>query len=207
MRIFKLAVTGSAGSGKSLVCQRLFHLGWPVFDCDRIARRLVEPGQPAYERMIDLFGKEVVLNSGDLDRGRIREMMVRSPDRRKKMEAMLHPAIVKSLFDKIELTAAGGRDRVAAEVPLLFELDLDRKFDYCVTVAVEREKMIGRIAERDHVSRESARKILALQMDTDEKIRRSDHVIHNNGGIGELLDLVDVLHVQLEKQILTIDFK
>jgi dephospho-CoA kinase len=204
MEIFKLAVTGSAGSGKSFVCQRLFQLGWPVFDCDRIARQVVEPGQAAYKKMVDLFGNGCVRADGTLDRTRLRNIIIHSEDQRKKMEQILHPAIVRTLFEKIEVAAVNSHIKVAVEVPLLFELDLDKRFDYCVTVAVEREKMIQRIVLRDKVSEKSAEKMLDLQMGLEEKIRRSDYVIWNNSGIETLLESVAVLNDHIEKEVLTI---
>lgn len=203
MDIFKLAVTGSAGSGKSFVCRRLAQLGWPVFDCDRIAREVVEPGQAAYDKMVNLFGKECVREDGTLDRAKLRNIMIHSADQRKKMEEILHPAIVTRLFEKIRMAAKNSHQKVAVEVPLLFELDLDQQFDYSVTVAVSREEMIRRIVLRDKVSESSARKILDLQMGLEEKIGRSDYVIWNNSGEEELQASVDTLNDHLEKEVLT----
>lgn len=204
MEIFKLAVTGSAGSGKSFVCQRLFHLGWPVFDCDRIARQVVEPGQAAYHQVVGLLGKDCVQADGSLNRAMLRNIIINSEDKRKKIESILHPAILKTLFEKIEVVAFNHHSRVAVEVPLLFELDMDKQFDYSVTVAVGRDEMISRIVDRDKVSVSSAEKMLALQMDQAEKIKRSDYVIWNNKGIKELLDSVDAMNDHLEKEVLTL---
>lgn len=203
MNIFKLAITGSAGSGKSVVCNRLSDLGWPMFDCDRIARQVVEPGQKAYDQMVDLFGKQCVGADGSLDRAKLRSIILGSDSLRREMEEILHPAILTDLDEKIKATALD-HQMVAVEVPLLFELNMEERFDYCVTVAVDRSQMVERIISRDNVTRESAEKILDLQMDLDEKIKRSDHVIWNNGGIKELLASVDGLDNRLKKDFLTI---
>ncbi len=203
MEIFKLAITGSAGSGKSLVCLRLFHLGWPVFDCDRIARQVVAPGRPAYYEMVGLFGPDCVMTSGELDRAKMRHIIVNSDTMRQRMEAIIHPAILESLFEKMEITAASGQKKVAVEVPLLFELGLDSQFDCCVTVAATHDAMTQRIVARDRVPEQSARKMLALQMDIEEKISRSDHVIWNNADMDQLMRSVDELDKLLGKEILT----
>ncbi len=203
MDIFKLAVTGSAGSGKSRVCQRLFSLGWPVFDCDRIAREVVEPGQPAYEKMVSLFGPECVAPDQTLDRAKIRAIIIESLEMRKKMEAIQHPAILDELFNRIEAAFCSGHRMAAAEVPLLFELSMEDRFDYNVTIAVDPSVMVDRIVRRDKVSEASARKMLSIQMDLEEKIRRSDRVLWNNRSEQELMASVDQLDGFLRKQFLT----
>ncbi len=75
MAIFKIAVTGSAGSGKSLVGACFSELGLKVFDCDKIARQVVEPGEQAYNAIIRFFGKKIVQNNGSLDRTKLRTII------------------------------------------------------------------------------------------------------------------------------------
>ena len=74
--ILKIAVTGSAGSGKSLVCQRFKEIGLVTLDCDIIARQVVEPGMPGFKKIVDLFGQKVVQKQGTLDRAKLRNIIV-----------------------------------------------------------------------------------------------------------------------------------
>ncbi len=76
MKILKIAITGSAGSGKSLVCQRLGQTGVATLDCDYIARKVVEPAMPGFTKIVELFGKKVIQKNGTLDRAMLRAIIV-----------------------------------------------------------------------------------------------------------------------------------
>jgi len=199
MNILKIAVTGSAGSGKSIVCRRFNELGLVTLDCDQIAREVVEPGKPAYNKVVALFGNDVVLENRQLDRLKLRNIIVDKPGLRKKMEGILHPQILKDLFLQIETADYKKEKAVAVEVPLLFELDMNIAFDVSITVAAKDGDLIQRISSRDSVSTESAKKILDLQLAQEEKIKRSDFVLWNKGTLQELFDSVDKLYAQLKK--------
>ena len=94
MSILKIGVTGSAGSGKSLVCEGFARLGLEVFDCDLIAREVVEPGGAAYARVAALFGSGVVCDDGRLDRAKMRQIVLADAGKRQALEALLHPEII-----------------------------------------------------------------------------------------------------------------
>jgi dephospho-CoA kinase len=203
--ILKIGVTGSAGSGKSLVCQGFETLGLVTFDCDLIARHIVEPGQKAYEGVVSCFGPDVVKQDKTLDRARLRIMMVNRPDLRRQLEALLHPLIIAQMVLQMETAVYDREPACAVEVPLLFELGMAIKFDVTVVVVVAtREALVARISNRDKVSAESAGKMLALQMSQEEKINQANHVIENNGNPGELFESVEKLYIKIKKEFLTI---
>lgn len=202
--ILKIGVTGSAGSGKSLVCQGFKRLGLVTFDCDLIARQVVEPGQTAYEAVIACFGSEAVKPDKTLDRGWLRNRVVQRPDLRKQLEALLHPLIVEKMVLDMR-TAVYDRERACAvEVPLLFELKMGNEFDVTIVVVSDQSTLLERITRRDKVSLESAGKLLDLQMAQSEKIRQADHVIENYGKPGELFESVEKLYFKIKKEFLTI---
>lgn len=203
MEILKIAVTGSAGSGKSLVCQRLGELGLVTLDCDRIARQVAEPGKKAYNKIIDLFGRQVVLEDKTLDRVAMRKMIIKKNALRKKLEKILHPEIQEEMIRQIENAEYGKAKAAAVEVPLLFETGTDKFFDLSIMVAAKVETLVNRIAERDGVSSEEARGILYLQLFQEEKKALADHIIINTGSCSELFDSVDKLFHKIEKQGLT----
>ena len=202
--ILKIGVTGSAGSGKSMVCQGFKRLGLVTFDCDLIARQVVEPGQTAYEAVIACFGSEAVKPDKTLDRGWLRNRVVQRPDLRKQLEALLHPLIVKKMVLDMK-TAVYDRERACAvEVPLLFELKMGSVFNVTIVVVSDQSTLLERIAMRDKVSLESAGKLLDLQMAQSEKIKQADHVIENYGKPGELFESVEKLYIKIKKEFLTI---
>ena len=154
--IYKIGVTGSAGSGKSLVCRRFSELGIYVISSDEIARQVVEKGMPAYTKLVDLFGSRAVLEDGSLNRPVLRKIISSNPGMKTKLENIVQPEILKELFSKIQVREKKGDKIVVAEVPLLFELDLKNRFDLIITVAADENKLKKRIAERDGVTENEA---------------------------------------------------
>jgi dephospho-CoA kinase len=203
MSIFKIAVTGSAGSGKSLVCKNFIELGLTGFDCDQIAREVVEPGMQAYNEIVDLFGQKIVAKDKSLNRPALRKIIANNDKLRKSLEDIIHPAILNNLFFKIDKTEARGEKIVVVEIPLLFELGLKDRFDYIVTVAGDEEDLIARIMNRDNVSTQDAKDILNIQFSQKEKIEESDHVIWNTAGASDVKGAVDRLYQKIQKEYLT----
>lgn len=203
MKNLRIAVTGSAGSGKSLVCQRFKAIGLVTLDCDIIARQIVEPGMPGFEKIVKLFGQKVVGKQGTLDRAKLRNIIVSDSLLRQKMEDILHPQILKEMVFQIENAEVEDKNAVVVEVPLLFELDMEEQFDVTIVVAAQDMDLIKRISDRDNVAKKDARKILDLQMSQEEKISRADYVIFNRGTRSELFDSVDNLFNKIQKEFLT----
>ncbi len=200
-----IGVTGSAGSGKSLVCRRLGELGMATLDCDRIARQVVEPGEEGLAQLIERFGPELLDKTGRLDRKALRKILVDDEQQRTEIENILHPLIREKMCGQMEeVLYKCGKKAVAVEVPLLFETNLAQLFDVTIAVTAEKAKLAQRISRRDHVSEAEAGKILALQMSQEEKSGRADHVITNSGTLSQLFDSVDKLFDKLEKEFLTI---
>ncbi|MFH2093094.1 MAG: dephospho-CoA kinase [Pseudomonadota bacterium] len=201
----KIGVTGSAGSGKSLVCQRFNTLGVVTLDCDRIARQVVQPGEPGLEKLVDIFGPDVLCKDGTLDRKKLRHILINDKKQCDIIEKTLHPLIRQQLFQQIESAPYKGESKaVAVEVPLLFESGMDNMFDFTIAVIASEDELAERICRRDDVSVKDARKMLGLQMSQHEKAMRADHVIVNKGTLLQLFDSVDKLFDKIQKEFLTI---
>lgn len=202
-RIIKIGVTGSAGSGKSMVCQYFKQLGLVVLDCDQIAREVVMPGTPGLQKVVELFGKEILDKDNQLDRSALRKKIIHNSEARKQLEQLLHPMIQVEMM--VQMTHARFRDKhaVAVEVPLLFELNMTDCFDVTVTVIAEEKELVRRISRRDNVPKAEAQKILAIQMSQEEKKQKADHTILNTHDPSQLFDLVRKLYHKIEKDTLT----
>lgn len=201
--IVKIGVTGSAGSGKSLALKAFASLGLVTLDCDQIARQVVAPGQKGYEGVKKLFGPQVVTPDKSLDRAGMRRMMMDRPELRRQLEALLHPLIFEALFTQMATADYGPEKACAAEVPLLFETGMQKKFDVVVMVAAPEDALVRRIAQRDKVGPAEAKKMLSLQMDQAKKMAQSDYVIQNQGGPGEVFESVADLYAEIKKEFLT----
>jgi len=194
----KIGVTGTAGSGKSLVCSRFSQSGIAVVSCDEIARQVVMPGLPAYDALVSHFGRRIVLKNGTLDRSSLRRVISRSPAQREKLEGIVQPAILEELSAQMTRALKGRGGIVAAEVPLLFELGLGDRFDVLITVAAEKEQRVQRVARRDSVSEDQAADLLAMQMSQQEKTAGADLVLWNTGSVDAFFSTVDSLALKLK---------
>jgi len=203
MKILKIAVTGSAGSGKSLVCQRFKVLGLVTLDCDVIAREIVEPGMPGFTKIVELFGQKVVRKEGTLDRAKLRNIIVNDDLLRQKMESILHPRILNEMVFQMENAVVKIHKAVVVEVPLLFELGMEKQFDVTIAVKAQDMDLVQRICDRDNVTKEDAKKVLDLQMSQEDKMVRAGHVIINKGTRSELFESVDNLFDKIQKEFLT----
>ena len=201
--MLKIGVTGSAGSGKSLVCEGFRRIGLIALDCDEIARQVVEPGQAAYDQVVKAFGVRVVAPDGRLDRPELRRMIVNAKENREKLESILHPVIINETVRLMDDAVLLKKVSCAVEVPLLFELGMESLFDVVVVVTATDSSLVDRISCRDGVARESAEKLLALQMPQSEKVKRADYVIENRGEPDAVFTSVEVLYQKLVNQRLT----
>jgi dephospho-CoA kinase len=198
-KVFKVAVTGGAGSGKSLVCNRLKELGIKIISADTLAREAVAPGSTAHEKILKHFGARVVLNDGTLNRQMLRRIIVNDSDARLSLERFIHPEISKLMQQKMAHAEQHG-DRVAAvEVPLLFELGMEEQFDLVVVVSADRKLRVKRLMDRDNVSRDQAEELLNVQMPDQEKVERAGFVLPNDGSKEQLIRSVDRLYEKFLK--------
>ncbi len=189
----KIAVTGGAASGKSTVCRRFREKGLTVICLDEVSRDLMQPGKPVFTRVVRDFGPEVILDDGTLDRATLRSMISGDPGARAKLENVVQPAILEEMECQIRTSESRQEPFVVVEVPLLFELNMENRFDVTVLVALSEEVQVARLVQRDNVTEDEARRLMALQMPLDQKRSRADIVIDNNGSPENLDREVDRL--------------
>lgn len=197
----KIGVTGSAGSGKSVACRRFGELGLPVLSADELARQAVMPGMPAYESIVDCFGREVLAADGMLNRPLLREMIVKDSTVKKRLEGFVHPEVFALMQKGIDDAERGGHPGVVVEVPLLFELGMESMFDFTILISTSHDIQVRRLASRDGVSVAQAEGLINIQMPVEEKMKKADLVISNHGRLADLLAAVDQVYKKMiEKQ-------
>lgn len=190
-RVFGL--TGGIGSGKSTVARLLRERGVPVVDADELAREAVAPGSTGLAEVVDAFGPGVLGPDGALDRQKLGDLVFADPAARKRLNAITHPIVRQLSQDRFLALAAQGVELAAYDVPLLFEVGLDAVLKPTVVVASSEAKQIERVRARDGLSEAAARARIAAQLPLDEKRRRADHVLENDGTLAELEQQVDAL--------------
>jgi len=188
---FRVALTGGIASGKSTVADLFAALGVPVIDTDVIARQVVEPGQPALAKISATFGPDVLDADGRLDRRRMRERIFADPDAKRRLEAILHPAIRAEMEQ--QSMAAQGPYQVLV-IPLLTEGGRRDHVDRVLLVDVPEELQIQRLMMRDGVSHEQAQASLNAQATRAQRLALADDVIRNTGRVDGLREQVAELH-------------
>jgi len=188
---FRVALTGGIASGKSTVADLFAALGVPVIDTDVIAREVVEPGQPALAQVAETFGSEVLGSDGRLDRRRLREWIFADPEARRRLEAILHPAIRAEMERRSR--AADGPYQVLV-IPLLTEGKRRDHVDRVLLVDVPEELQVQRLMRRDGVSHEQAQASLNAQAARAERLAMADDILHNTGRPEDLPENVAALH-------------
>ncbi len=188
------ALTGSIATGKSTVARMLTDKGARLIDFDLIAHQVVEPGRPAFDQIVDYFGKQVLGDDGAIDRQALSDIVFKDMEKRKKLESFTHPRIYEEFFD--QLSKIGRQDPeavVIVDVPLLIELNLGYLFPRIIVVRVSPQTQLARLMQRDGISEEAAATILKAQLPADEKAGFADVVIDNDGTLEETAGQVEKL--------------
>ena len=194
-----VGLTGGIASGKSSFAEALRAHGAAVIDADALARAAVAPGSPALAEIARAFGAGVIAPDGALDRKRMAEVVFSDAAARRRLEAITHPAVRRAMEAETARLGAEGHALVFYDVPLLFEVGLDRTLDAVVVVWAPPELQRARRAARDGLGRAEADARLAAQLPIDEKAARADFVVENAGAPGELGPKADRLLADLRR--------
>ena len=189
--MFIIGLTGGIGSGKSAVSDKFKSLGINVVDADVAARTVVEPGQPALAEIERHFGSNILNQEGVLDRAQLREIIASDSEERVWLESVLHPKIGEQIAKELAESTSPYTIYVA---PLLLETNSQKMCSRVLVVDVPKEIQIQRTAERDKVSEIQIEKIVAVQMEREERLEKADDVLVNTGTIKELEEQVMKLH-------------
>lgn len=188
-----IGLTGGIGSGKSTVAEMFESLGVPIIDMDRIARQIVEPGQPALTQIKHAFGEKIVAASGQLNRQQLSKIIFDSAERRHQLEAILHPLIRQETARQLaELKSP----YCIVVIPLLLESEQRSLVDRVLVVDVPESLQITRTMQRDGISAAQVRKILAAQVGRDSRLNAADDVIDNSAAMEDIRHRVDELDQQ-----------
>lgn len=181
-----VALTGNIGSGKSTVAQMLSERGATIIDADVLARRAVEAGTAAYDRIVRRWGADVLAPDGHLDRAALRRIVFADHAQLEELNEIVHPEVERLRARLVEQARQRGDRVVICDIPLLFERHLTDGFDRIVLVDAARPLRLERlVADRD-LRETEAMDMIAAQMPAELKRARADFVIENNGTLSQL---------------------
>ena len=172
-----VALTGGIASGKSTVADLFAVKNIDIIDADIIAREVVEPGQPALNKMVEHFGQKILLDDGYLDRKQLRSIIFSDPAQKKWVNALLHPLIQQRTQQQISQCSA---DWCLWVVPLLVENQLQDRAQRVVVVDSDQARQIERVCQRDGISYPEALAIINAQATREQRLAIADDVIDNN---------------------------
>jgi len=186
-------LTGGVGSGKSLVAEKLAELGAVVIDADLIAREVLRPGEPAFDEVVEYFGKEMLTADNEIDRKKLGTVIFNDKEKRETLNNITHPRIRERMMARLEeLRSSTGEEStrckiVVLDIPLLIESKLEDKVDCVIVVYADDETRLRRLIERDALTEEEAQARIASQIPLKEKLKAADYIINNNKGRSETL--------------------
>jgi dephospho-CoA kinase len=177
-----VGLTGGIATGKSTVSGILRGLGCEIIDADLLAREVVEPGQPALAQIATEFGHDVVTGSGALDRKRLGAIIFANPERRRRLEAITHPAIRDRFLARLDELAEQGFVGIAVfDAAVMIESGNYKNMDRLVVVVTDDATQMARLHGRDGTDAAENRRKIDSQMPLTEKAKLADYVIDNSG--------------------------
>jgi dephospho-CoA kinase len=181
-----IGLTGGIASGKSTVAAMLRRLGAAIINADDLSREVVQPGQEAWQEIIDTFGAQVLQKDQTLDRKKLRRIVFDNREARQKLEAIIHPRVRSLAEQRVRELAAAGSSIIVYEVPLLFENQIHLWLRPVILVACDVATQKNRLQKRDRLTDTEAQQHLEAQMSLADKRKLADYVIDNNGSPEEL---------------------
>jgi dephospho-CoA kinase len=190
-----IGLTGNIATGKSLVAQMLAELGAFVIDADRVAHEVMAPDGPAYDAVIEAFGRDVVAPDGTIDRGKLGEIVFRDPKALQRLEKAVHPATIAEVTLRI-LQAT--EPVVVVEAIKLIEAGMHRAYDALWVVTAPRSLQIGRLVKERGLAEEEAALRVDAQPPQEDKAAVADLVIVNDGSVEALREKVQAAWAEIQ---------
>ncbi len=179
-----IGLTGSLACGKSAVAELFAKWGAQVVDADRLAASLTRKGTPTYRAIVKIFGTGILQKNKQLDRRKLAQHVFSHPKDLKKLNVLIHPNVILETY-KIIAKTKNKKGILVLDVPLLFESKMEKLVEKVIVVQAKQDVILRR-ALACGIPVELAHKILASQWSSARKAKLADHVIQNNGTLGDL---------------------
>jgi dephospho-CoA kinase len=198
--VLLVGLTGGIASGKSSVSAMLAERGAEIIDADLIARQVVMPGERAWQKILDHFGRDVLAEDGQVDRKKLADLVFADQAKLTVLNEITHPDIFARVAERLERN----RDRevvVVLDAALLIETGLADRVDVVVVVdAGDEEEQVRRLTAKGFDERD-ARARIAAQLPAEARLARADLVIRNVGTLEELTARVDEVWRELQRRL------
>lgn len=190
--MLKIGLTGGIGCGKSTVSSLFQQFNVPVIDADVISHHIVKPGQKGLDLVVSLFGENILLGNGELNRVALRDCVFLDLEAKKKLEDALHPMI----FDEIrfQLNLLHDEPYCIVSIPLLFETQSQRLVDRVLVVDCDKKTQYERVQKRDNLTISSIDNIISAQVSAEFRRNYANDILDNSKDSSLLAQQVKKLH-------------
>lgn len=189
---FRLGLVGGIASGKSTVAGFLRERGWAIVDADKVAHEIYAPGTETVGAIRSIFGAEVVLPDGSVDRKALGAIVFADPAALKRLEALVHPATRERIAQRMDEESARC-GKVVLEMTLLYRWpEMASRLDSVVGVRCPDEIRLDRLVARSGLDREEALRRMAAQVPQEQILAPATHVLDNAGTVGDLERGIDL---------------
>jgi dephospho-CoA kinase len=198
-----VGLTGGIACGKSTVAAMMRELGCVVIEADPLAHRMTEPGQPAYDEVINEFGRQICAADGRIDRARLAAVVFADRTQLELLDGIVHPRVIEALDRQLaELEHAQPEAVAVVEAALLIESGYHKRLDRLVVVWCRPEQQIERLVDARAgrgMTREQAERRIAAQMPLEEKRRMADYQVDCSGSLEDTRRQVETLVAELKQ--------
>lgn len=199
----RIGLTGGIATGKSTIARMFAALGWPVIDADAVVHRLLAANTPVNREIVKTFGPQMLAADGSVDRPRLGAVVFADPAQRRRLEAIVHPAVRHEMETAGDLLAKQGATVCLFDIPLLFESNYDWHLDAIIVVTCDEATQLARCREKFGWSDAEIRQRIAAQLPLVEKVRRATYVIRNEGAPEAIRQQVAAIAKRIDKKIST----
>ena len=188
-----IGITGGVGAGKSeLLAYIEKNYNSRILQADTVGQLVKEPGQPCYEKLVALLGKEILSPDGQIDRKAMAEKIFADPELLGKVNGMIHPAVETYILEQIHLEQMRGTlDFFFIEAALLIECGYEDKVDELWYIYADREVRARRLKAARGYSDEKIQEIMDSQLSEEEFRRNCQVVIDNSGSLQDAYRQID----------------
>lgn len=197
-----IGVTGGIGSGKSTVSKLLQESGGFVIDADKIARSIVNKGQPAYPEIIEAFGQSILDQDGELDRRILASLVFKDNEKLEILNSITHKYVAGEIVRQIEESSMDGFNFAVVDAPLPIKHGFIDVAHQIWVVVASLETRINRVMERSNMTYNEVYERINMQMSENEYLKIAHKVLKNDGDFEELKNLVtNLLREFLDKVV------
>ena len=193
-----IGLTGGIGSGKSTVSQFLADFGAIIIDADKLGHEAYRPNTDTWRELVKTFGNRILAADNTIDRKKLGAIVFGNPEELARLNAIIHPQITKMIKKRINDYHRKGIDVIVLDAPVLFEASGKSLVEEVWVVVADEKNVIKRAVARTGLPEEQVRSRISSQMSVEERIKRAQVVIHNDGTVEDLRQKVKELWEQVK---------